>query len=77
MLTKGDIDWLIDSMKLIFATRDETIKKLDMVNEKLDTFIGDIKSKREEQTLHTGDHQRIDLRISRLEKHAKLMPLAD
>ena len=56
MLTKGDIDWLIDSMKLIFATRDETIKKLDMVNEKLDTFIGDIKSKREEQTLHTGDH---------------------
>lgn len=77
MLTKGDIDWLIDSMKRQFASKDELQTLKSDIFEKLDKFLGDIKAKREEQTLHTGDHQRIDLRISRLEKHVKLMPLAD
>lgn len=42
LLTQGDINWLIDSMKLIFPTRNETITKLDTVNSKLDMFIGEI-----------------------------------
>ena len=43
--TLADINWLIDSMKLVFATRAETITKIDDVNTKLDTFIGESPSK--------------------------------
>jgi len=77
IFTLADINWLIDSMKLVFPTRDETITKIDKIDTRLDTFIGEIKTKREEQTLHDGDHQRIDKRITRLEKNAHLVPLVD
>ena len=30
-----------------------------------------------EQTLQINIHDRLDLRVTRLEKHTKLMPLAD
>lgn len=75
MLTKKDIGWLEDSFlpKLAEKVRSDLKESLDSISIKLDKFVGDIKAKREEQTLHTGDHQRID----RLEKHTKLMPLAD
>lgn len=76
-LTLADINWLIDSMKLVFPTKAESTDKLDLINEKLDTFIGEIKTKREEQTLHSGNHDRIDKRLERLEKNANLLPLAD
>lgn len=63
LLTKPDIDWLINSMKLIFATRDEVSKKFDDVSKKLDTFIGEIKTRREEQTLHANQHRTINDRL--------------
>lgn len=71
-LTLADINWLIDSMKLVFPTRDETIKRLDEVSIKLDKFVGDIKTKREEQTLHQGKHEEIEERVSVIEKHLHL-----
>ena len=77
MLTKKDITWLIDSMKLVFPTKEETTIKYDKLMEKLDAFVGDVKTKREEQDLHTGDHQRVDKRVSRIESHLRLPPFAD
>ena len=79
MLTKGDIDWLEDSFlpKLADKVKKGLKKSLDSINTKLDSFIGDIKAKREEQELHEGNHQRIDKRLSRLERITHLQPLAD
>jgi len=79
MLTKGDIDWLEDSFlpKLADKVKNDLKESLDSINTKLDAFIGDIKAKREEQALHTDSHERLDARIARLEKHTKLVPLAD
>jgi len=77
ILTKIDIDWLIDSMKVVFPTKEETTVKYDKVMEKLDKFVGDMKYKREAQELHTGDHQRIDKRVTRVESHLNLPPFAD
>lgn len=42
MLTKGDIDWLIDSMKRQFASKDELQTLKNDIFEKLDKFLGDI-----------------------------------
>lgn len=77
LLTKPDIDWLIGSMKLVFPTKEESTEKYDNVMKKLDTFIGEVKARREEQTLHAGDHDRIDRRVSRVEKKLNLPPLVD
>lgn len=77
LLTKADINWLIDSMKLVFPTKEESTRKFDRVMEKLDTFVGELRTKRTEQTLHDGDHERIDQRLTRLEKRAGLSPVAD
>lgn len=52
-------------------------KKIDKMYVKLDKFIGDIETKRTEQTLHDGNHQVIDRRLTRLEKHNKLLPFVD
>lgn len=68
LLTKADIDWLIDSMKLVFPTRDEFDRKVNKVYEKLDTFIGEMKAFRETQELHAEDHARINDRFEILEK---------
>lgn len=53
-LTLADINWLLDSFELKFVTKKEFIKYTEKVLEKLDTFVGDIQGKREEQTLHQG-----------------------
>jgi hypothetical protein len=76
-LTKPDIDWLIDSMKRVFPTKEEATIKYDKLMGKLDKFIGDMQTKRNEQTLHVGDHTRIDKRLARLEKHAHIPQFAD
>lgn len=77
ILSKVDIDWLIESIKIVFPTKDESIKKMNEINNKLDTFIGEIKARREEQILHDGSHQRVDKRLIRLENHAHLQPIVD
>lgn len=76
-LTKPDIDWLLDSMKLVFPTKEEFDKKVDKVNGKLDTFIGEIKAYCEEQTLHQAQHDRVDRRLARVEEKLSLPPVAD
>ncbi len=68
LLTKADIDWLVDSMKLVFPTNEKFDKKVDRLDEKLDTFIGEMKAFREEQMLHAGQHRQINDRFDRLEK---------
>jgi len=74
MLTKADIDWL--KSELVPAVADEVQKriekKLDDVSTKLDMFVGEIKTKREEQTLHEGKHEEIDERLSKVEKHLNI-----
>lgn len=77
MLTKQDINWIIDEMELVFPTKQETLGKLDEVSTKLDTFIGEIKNTRETQELHAKDHARITNRLERIEKHARIAPLND
>lgn len=77
ILSKVDIDWLIESMKIVFPTKDESIKKMNEINNKLDTFIGEIKARHEEQILHDSSHQRVDKRLIRLENHAHLQPIVD
>lgn len=52
-------------------------EKIDKMYIKLDLFIGEIRTRREEQTLHDGSHQRIDKRLARLEKDTHLPPFAD
>ncbi|MFH1295330.1 MAG: hypothetical protein ABIH84_02010 [bacterium] len=39
MLTKGDIDWLIDSMKRQFASKDELQMLINDIFEKLDKLM--------------------------------------
>jgi len=79
MLTKGDIDRLEDSFlpKLAKKVKNEIKEPLEAINTKLDTFVGEIQKSREEQELHTHTHDRLDTRVNRLEKHTKLIPLAD
>ena len=67
-LTLADINWLIDSMKLVFPTKEESTEKFDKVIQKLDFFIGEIKARREEQTLHQGQHEEIIERVQKVEK---------
>jgi len=77
MLTKADINWIIDEMKLVFPTKKETIVKMDEISTKLDTFIGEIKNTRETQELHAKDHARITHRIEHIEKHTHIPSLSD
>lgn len=72
LLSLADINWLIDSMKLIFPTKNETIKKLDAVSIKLDTFITEIKAKREEDILHTKQHDDVNDRLETIEKKLQI-----
>ena len=53
------------------------LKTLDKMMVSVDKIAGDMSAYREEQTLHANVHDRIDLRIDRLEKHTNLVPLAD
>ena len=79
MLTKSDIDWLKGEFLLTLA---DTVKKdlsgkIDSMNTKLDTFIGEIKARREEQTLHDNQHEELDRRVARTEKSLHLQPLSN
>lgn len=51
--------------------------KIDKMYTKLDTFIGEIKARREEQTLHQGQHHQIEERLSRVEKKIRFSSIAD
>ncbi len=79
MLTKEDIDWLKSEFipSVADAVQKRIEQKLDDVSTKLDKFVGEIQKSREEQELHTNTHDRLDTRVTRLEKHAKLLPLAN
>ena len=79
MLTKGDIDWLEDSFlpKLADKVKHDLKESLDSMSTKLDKFVGEIQKSRDEQELHTNIHDRLDTRVTRLEKHTNLIPLAD
>ena len=77
LLTKPDIDWLIDSMKIVFPTKEESTDKFDKVMQKLDKFVGDIEAKRETQELHQSQHDRADKRLERVENKLHLPPLVD
>ncbi len=74
MLTKPDIDWLKSELvpALIDGVRKSLEKKLDDINTKLDKFVGEIRAKREEQTLHEGKHEDIENRVATIEKHLHL-----
>lgn len=76
LFTLADINWLIDSMKLVFPTKEEALKKLDAMNTKLDAFIGEIKTKRQVQEIHQHQHDVIDERIERVEKKLRLSPIS-
>lgn len=56
--------------KIIEETTKAMAKYKDEVMTKLDAFVGDIKAKREEQTLHQNQHDEI---IETLEKYEKRM----
>lgn len=68
-LTQSDINCLIDSMKIVFPTREETITKLDDVSTKLDKFVGEIESSRKTQELQAKNLSDVDDRFEKIEKH--------
>lgn len=72
-LTLADINWLIDSMKLVFPTKEDSTEKFDKVMQKLDKFVGDIETKREEQTLHSDQHKTMNDRLHTVEKHISIL----
>lgn len=71
MLTKLDIDWLKSEFMhdLVTEVKKALSEKLDAIDTKLDKFVGEIERSRTEQTLHAGDHSRIDDRFERIDKH--------
>lgn len=75
-LSLADITWLIDSMKLVFPTKEETVNKIDAMNEKLDVLITEIKTTREEQELHVQNHADIHDRIEKIEARVGITPAA-
>lgn len=48
--------------------------KIDKMYVKLDTFIGEIKARREEQTLHSDQHKTVNDRLDVVEKHVGISP---
>jgi hypothetical protein len=70
MLTKVDIDWIKSELvpTLADAVQKKLEKKLDDISTKLDKFVGDIQAKREEQVLHQGKHDDLEMRVGTIEK---------
>lgn len=55
---------------------DDTFRKYkDEILTALDPVAGELKKLREEQTIHQGQHDRIDERLDRVEKHTGLPPI--
>lgn len=78
-LTKADIDWLEATYlpKMVDAVKDKLKQPMDDLSSKLDTFIGEIKTRREEDILHAGEHDRFEKRVSALEKCCGIKPHDD
>ena len=53
------------------------LKTLDKILVSVDKMAGEMHKYRQEQELHTNTHDRLDERVTRLERHTKLIPLAD
>ena len=80
------IDEMVDAARIIHEN-EQNLKDLGGLKHRLDTLdkimttvdkiAGDMHTLRQEQTLHMHTHDRIDERVTRLEKHTKLIPLAD
>ena len=80
------MDEMADAAKII-RENEQNLKDLGGLKHRLDTLdnimvtvdkiAGGVQAIREEQTLHANIHDRVDLRIDRLEKHTNLVPLAD
>ncbi len=77
MLTKSDIDWLKGEYLRSLADEIESRigKKLNMVSTKLDTFVGEIQKRRDEDTIHSGDHSRINDRLKTIEDRFGIAPV--
>lgn len=75
-LTYPDIQWLEDEFlpKLANKVKEELSGKLDDISKKLDSFVGDIKDKREVQELHAKQHSTINDRLDIVEKHIGISP---
>ena len=74
MLTKSDIDWLKSEFMpdLVIEVKKALSEKLDAIDTKLDKFVGEIQKRRDEDTVHSGDHSRINDRLEVVEKHLKI-----
>lgn len=84
VLTKRDIDWLIDEFRHVFATKDEFTKRFDWIAEMLDKQSGNLQSIETEVTFIRGlldqkepDKELLLKRVERLEKNLHLQPLAN
>jgi len=53
------------------------LKTLDKILVSVDKIAGEVQKYRDEQDLHTNTEDRLDVRVTRLEKHTKLVPMAD
>lgn len=75
-LTYPDIEWLKGEFlpALAKAVQDGLSKQLTDISTKLDKFVGDIETKREEQTLHNGQHKTINDRLELIEKRVGVSP---
>lgn len=71
MLTKSDIDWLKSEFMpdLVTGVKKALSEKLDAIDTKLDTFVGEIQKRRDEQDIHAGDHRRITDRFEKIDRH--------
>ena len=75
MLTQKD---LRDIEGVIDRKLDQKIKHLPTkahFDKRMDELMGEVQAMRDEQTLHQGQHDEINDRLDRLEKHTNLPPL--
>jgi hypothetical protein len=79
MLTKKDIEWLKAELSphIVNDVVKQLGEKIDKMYTKLDLFIGDIQTKRTEQTLHAGQHRKINDRLDVVEKRLNITPKFD
>ena len=78
MFTQSDKKYIEEFIKNTVEPLEKQIKLLptkDHFDERMDKLSGEIQDKREEQTLHQGQHDEIDERLDRLEKHVNLPTL--
>ncbi len=79
IISQSDITLLMNTMKIVFPTVDDVrqiikdeIKFLPTKNDfftRMDKLSGEMKAVRESQDLHTGEHQEINDRFEKIDKH--------